>query len=416
MSHDATSVDVLIVGGGLVGSVLAHALASLPLTCALVEARDPRELAQPSFDDRCTALAEGSRRILDGLGLWAALAGHAEPITTIHIGERGRFGTARLHARDYGVAALGCTIANRVMGKVIWDALTEAPRLRTLAPASVVSVRHRDDAVVVDVESATGRQSLHARLLVAADGAGSPLRGALGIAAREDDYAQSAVVVNCLTGKPHRGIAFERFTAHGPLALLPLGQGRMAVVWTVRTDDAAELMSLPDAAFRARLQRAFGYRLGSIRQCGTRIVHPLRRVVSESINGQRAVLIGNAAASLHPVAGQGFNLALRDVAELADCLAAAVQRGANNDADVGSPAVLRDYRQARAADRRRVVTLTHGLVQLFGCGVPGAGLVRGMSLAAFDRLPPLKAVLAEQMMGLAGRQPALARGLPVGTP
>ncbi len=414
MSQEPTSVDVLVVGGGLVGSVLAHALAPLPLTCALVEARDPRELVQPGFDDRCTALAEGSRRILDGLGLWAALAGHAEPITTIHIGERGRFGAARLHARDYGVAALGCTIANRVMGQVIWDALADAPRLRTLAPASVVSVQPQNDAVVVDVESATGRQSLRARLLVAADGAGSPLRGALGIAAREDDYAQSAVVVNCLTEKPHRGIAFERFTGDGPLAMLPLDQGRMSVVWTVRGGDAGKLMSLPEAAFRARLQRAFGYRLGRIRQCGTRIVHPLRRVVSESINGQRAVLIGNAAASLHPVAGQGFNLALRDVAVLADCLATAVQYGANTD--IGSPTVLRDYRQARAVDRRRVVTLTHGLVQLFGCALPGAGLVRGMGLAAFDRLPPLKAVLAAQMMGLAGRQPALARGLPVGTP
>jgi 2-octaprenyl-6-methoxyphenol hydroxylase len=194
----------------------------------------------------------------------------------------------------------------------------------------------------------------------------------------------------------------------------------MSVVWTCRTDDADELMQLGDDAFRTRLQRAFGYRLGRIRQCGVRSVHPLRRVVSDVVIGRRAVLVGNAAASLHPVAGQGFNLALRDVAALADAIALTLRgniadiHGTAN-ADIGADSVLSRYQAGRAGDRRRVVSLTHGLVRGFGCALPGAGAVRGLTLSAFDRLPPLKSMLAEQMMGLKGRQPALARGLPVGS-
>jgi 2-octaprenyl-6-methoxyphenol hydroxylase len=413
-------VELIIVGGGLVGSVLALAMQSLPLRCALIEARDPRVLAQPSFDDRSTALAEGSRRILDALGLWPQLAAMAEPITCIHVCERGRFGATRLRADDHGVAALGHTVENRLVGQVVWDALSKVPQLTTLAPARVLAVDTDIQAVSVDVDTGNGTERIRGRLLVAADGADSPLRAALGIKAREDDYQQSAVVLNCTTEKPHRGMAFERFTGDGPLAMLPLGRGRMSVVWTCRADDARQLMQLDDEAFRSRLQRAFGYRLGRIRQCGVRSVHPLRRVVSDQVTGHRAVLIGNAAASLHPVAGQGFNLALRDVATLADALAHALRvdaadPGSAGRVDIGADHVLSRYQSARAEDRRRVVSLTHGLVNVFGCMLPGAGMVRGLTLSAFDRFPPLKNMLAEQMMGLKGRQPALARGLPVGS-
>lgn len=415
-----TEVDVIIAGGGLVGSVLALALQSLPLRCVLIEARDPRKLTQPGFDDRATALAEGSRRILAGLGLWSSLAGQSEPITCIHVCERGRFGAARLHARDVGVEALGYTVENRAVGQVVWDALSEAPRLRTLAPARVLAVDAGKHAVSVDVDTGNGVRSVRGRLLVAADGADSPLRSALGIQARHDDYRQSAVVLNCTTERPHRGIAFERFTRDGPLAMLPLKQGRMSVVWTCRTEDAQALTRLGDEDFRTRLQRAFGYRLGRIRQCGARSVFPLRRVVSHVVVGSRAVLIGNAAASLHPVAGQGFNLALRDVAALADALAAALHVSASGvdetaTVDIGATDVLSGYQAARRQDRRRVVSLTHALVRVFGYSLPGSGAVRGLTLAAFDRLPPLKNRLAEQMMGLTGRQSALARGLPVGS-
>jgi 2-octaprenyl-6-methoxyphenol hydroxylase len=411
LSDRALAADVLIVGGGLAGSVLAAALTQLPLRVTLVESRDPGVLGQPSFDARATAIANGSQRILAALGLWQRLAPDAEPIDSIHIGERGRFGAARLSAREERVAALGYTIENRVVGRVVWDALAGAERFHCLAPAELVAFAPRDDELVAEVVHAGGRRAVSAKLMVAADGAHSVVRDALGIAAREFAYRQSAVTLNCRTDEPHRGRAFERFTAFGPLAVLPLTGNRVSVVWTCAEHEAAELAALDEAAFRARLQSAFGFRLGHITHTGARSVHALKRVLSDELGAERALLFGNAAVSVHPVAGQGFNLALRDVATLTEVLARALQRDAH--ADPGAPDVLERYRTARRSDQQRVATITHGLIRLFGCQAPGLGVLRGLGLAAFDRAPVLKTAFARQMMGLAGRLPGLARGLPV---
>jgi 2-octaprenyl-6-methoxyphenol hydroxylase len=401
--------DVLIVGGGLVGSMLANALAALPLKVVLVEARRVEALEQPSFDGRATALANGSQRILAALELWPAIEAEAQPIRHIHIGERGRFGAARIDAREEGVAALGYTVENRVLGQALWAPLAGRAGFRCLAPAEVRASRVAAGRVEVRLESGGEEQILGARLLVAADGARSMLRASLGIQTRIDDYGQQALIVNCATELPHRARAFERFTRDGPLAVLPLTGHRVAVVWTLPDARASEAAALPEDRFRAALQAAFGHRLGRFERLGRRAAHPLQRVQSETVTRERTILIGNAAVALHPVAGQGFNLAVRDAAALAEVIADALAAG--EGADVGAAEVLARYRDWRRDDQRKLAAFTHALVRGFGVDAPGLGVLRGLGLFAFDLLPGAKPLLARHTMGLAGRVPKLARGL-----
>jgi 2-octaprenyl-6-methoxyphenol hydroxylase len=404
--------DVLIVGGGAVGSALACALADLPLDVVLVEAQEVRLLEQPSFDARVTALANGSQQILAALSLWADLKSHAEAIRKIHISERGRFGAARIQADDEGVPALGYTVENQALGRVLWQRLERAPRFTALAPARVTALELGADFATATVAERDRTLTVRAKLAVAADGARSALRAALGVPVAEHDYDQCACIFNCTTEAPLAGRAYERFTQRGPIALLPLTAARAAVIWTLPAAEAERVAALTDDAFRAELQTAFGQRLGRFTRVGARHLYPLVRIASEAIHGQRAVLIGDAAMRLHPVAGQGFNVALRDVATLAEVLADALHAATpGNPADIGAAALLDRYAAWRKADRARVSRFTHGLIQLFGDAAPGLGIGRGLALMAFDLLPGAKALLARQTMGKAGRLPRLARGL-----
>jgi len=409
LSDEPLRCDVLIVGGGLVGSTLAHALAQIPLRTVLVEERDSSRLQQPSFDDRATALANGSQRILRGLDLWAGLGEAAEPITSIHISERGRFGASRIRAEEEKVPALGFTVENRILGGALWTALRGAQALTCLAPARLASLTVGTDGVSADVESGGSTRSIHAQLVVAADGIRSQVREILGITVDEDRYEQTAVIVNCETDAPHAGRAFERFTPTGPLAFLPLRDSRVSVVWTLDPDEADRVMQLADEAFRAELQSAFGYRLGQILRTGARAAYPLTRLRSASVTAERAVLVGNAAVSVHPVAGQGFNLALRDIAALAEMLAE--ERCVDSAADLGRSALLDRYQARRAGDQKRVATFTHGLIRLFGYEAAPLAITRGLGLMAFDLLPGAKGQVAKHTMGLTGRLSRLARGL-----
>ncbi len=411
MSAGTLQCDVLIVGGGLVGSTLAHALTQIPIRTVVVEERDPSRLEQPSFDDRATALANGSQRILQGLDLWAELAAAAEPIKSIHISERGRFGASRLRAEEEGVPALGYTVENRVLGGTLWPRLEAADGLVCLAPSQLDTLTIEEGGVSARVAVGGSSQAVEAKLVVAADGARSHVRGVLGIGAREDAYDQKAVVINCETERAHGGRAFERFTPTGPLAVLPLRDARVAVVWTLAPEEADRVIELQDEDFRRELQCAFGYRLGRIGRTGVRAAYPLSRVQSTSLTANRAVLVGNAAVSLHPVAGQGFNLALRDIAALAETLADACRGGAA--ADPGAADLLDGYRAWRASDQRRVAAFTHGLVRLFGYEAAPLAMTRGLGLMAFDLLPGAKGSLARHTMGLTGRLSRLARGLPL---
>ena len=406
------SCEVLIVGGGLVGSALANALGRIPVRTALVEAHDPASFGQPGFDGRATALANGSQRILEQLGLWSGLRSEAEPIVSIHIGERGRFGAARIVAEEEGGEALGYTIENRALGEALWRPLERAAGFTSLAPAKLLSFTSDDDSVTAEIDYGGRPGIVRAKLMIAADGARSSVRRSLGIPVRENDYGQRAIIVNATTQAALAGRAFERFTAQGPLAVLPLSRGRAAIVWTLGHAEADRVMALSDDEFRRELQTAFGYRLGRIGRVGRRGVHTLSRVRSGALSDRRTLLVGNAAVSLHPVAGQGFNLALRDVATIAEIIAddAASRREL---ADAGSDAVLGRYGEWRKEDQRKVAWFTHGLIRCFGARAPGLGAARGLGLLAFDVVPGAKPLLARHTMGMAGRLPRLARGLPL---
>ena len=404
-----TECDVLIAGGGPVGSTLAHALAQIPVSTVLVEERAPGQLEAPGFDDRSTALASGSRRILDGLGLWDGVAGEAEPIRTIHISERGRFGASRLRASQEGVRALGYTVENRVLTGAVWPMIREADSVTCMAPGRLEDFEVEASGVTARIGEGGSSRTIRARLLVAADGARSRVRGGLGIGARRDDYGQKGVILNCETEIPHRGRAFERFTPTGPLAMLPLGRGRVSVVWTLPREEGDRIGALDDGPFRDALQKAFGYRLGRIRQVGVRSAWPLHRVRADALTATRAVLVGNAAFSLHPVAGQGFNLALRDIAALSELICDA--RRDDAEADPGAAALLDRYAEWRAADQRRVAGFTHGLMRLFTIDAAPLAVSRGLGLMAFDLAPGARHWLARRAMGLGGRVSRLARGL-----
>lgn len=404
----AVSVDVAIVGGGMVGASLAAALRETDLSVALIEGFAPDAAAQPSFDERTTAIGNGSRAVFEGLGVWPQMAAAGAAIRAIHVSDAGRFGFARLTAPELGLDAFGYVLPNRVIGRALWRALEGAPRLTVLMPARPVQVAVSGASARLEVECPGGaRERVHASLLVAADGAQSVLRSALGLPSHVEDYGQVAVVANVAAECRHDGIAFERFTPVGPLALLPLADGSYTVVWALAPHSAERALSMPDRQFLAELQRRFGWRAGRFMRVGARAAYPLALTRSDATHADRLVLIGNAAQALHPVAAQGFNLGLRDAATLAEALVAAKAQGE----DIGAGAVLGRFAAARAADRRGVTYFTDGLVRLFTSDWPGAGLLRDLGLLAFDLAPPAKRALSRVSWGFAGRLPRLSRGL-----
>ena len=398
--------DVVIVGGGMVGASFALALRSTKLRTLLIEGVPPDSTAQPSFDERTTALGNGSRQVFESLGVWNAMAVDASPIRSIHVSDAGRFGVARLDASEQGVPAFGYVVPNRTIGRVLWKALREAANVTVAVPAQVKAATLRDEAVELEVLAEGNTEYIRAAVAVAADGAGSVLRASAGIDADIEDYEQVAIVVNAATERPNTGEAFERFTPSGPLAVLPTAGGGYTVVWAVRPERAAELTALDDQAFAAQLLTAFGWRVGRWIRVGRRNTYPLALSRAAETVAGRVVLIGNAAQALHPVAGQGFNLGLRDAATLAEMLA-----GAAAEPDFGE--LLARFAAWRAEDRKGVTRFTDGLVKLFGSELPGMGLVRNFGLLLFDMSPTAKRALSRVSWGFAGRMPRLARGLPL---
>lgn len=404
--------DILIAGGGLAGTSLALALvpvAAAGLRVALVEAAPPTGKERAHEDVRALALAYGSRRIFEALGVWEAIAAQATPIEHIHVSERGRFGAVRLSHRDLALSALGYTVEMVWLAKALWQALDERQAITQLAPARVESLRVRDSHAEVTVRQGEARHTLAVRLVVAADGANSALRAAAGIGSEQIVYAQQAVVATVAIGRPHHHTAYERFTPEGPLALVPLAGQRCKLIWSTPSDRVAERLAWSDGEFIARLQDRFGDRLGAFSQPGPRHAYPLVLThVAEPVRA-RLALIGNAAHSVHPVAGQGFNLALRDVAALAETLWEAHQRGE----DIGGLPVLQRYAQWRQHDTCAIQGFTHLLVRLFANEAWPLTAARALGLLAVDQQPPLKRRLLRLTSGLAGRLPRLARGLPL---
>ncbi|HCB12987.1 MAG TPA: 2-octaprenyl-6-methoxyphenyl hydroxylase [Gammaproteobacteria bacterium] len=400
--------DLLIIGGGLVGASLACALDGLNLRIGLVEAAPLAVSEHPSYDDRILALAQGTRRIFQTLGLWEMLAETATPIRHIHISERGSPGFAHLDCCDEGVEALGYVAEARQIGAAL---LTKLPALRhveLLCPARLETVAIEPDTVCATVRF-SGEQTveLRTRLLVAADGAQSPVRQQLGIAALRWEYGQQAVIANVTPALPHRNVAYERFTPDGPIALLPMSENRCAVVCTVNDADVPAVMALDDAGFLALLHQRFGDRLGPFQRTGQRQAYPLFLLKSREHARQRVAIIGNAAHTLHPIAGQGFNLGIRDVAALAEVIADA--HHANED--IGDLKALNRYAGWRRWDQQQTIAFTDALHRVFINPLPPVRAARNLGLLAFDLLPPIKHWFARQTMGLDGRVPKLVRGL-----
>jgi 2-polyprenyl-6-methoxyphenol 4-hydroxylase len=403
----APQYDVVIVGAGMVGASLALALTHQqhrPLRLLLVEAsalqRNSTSL-QPGFDARSTVLSAGTVSYFRELGLWDTLGASATPIERIHVSDQGRFGSVRLDAHDEGVDALGHVVENADIGRALNAALFAAAGLELCAPVAVEQLLPDPLGMRLRLKGAEGECTIGAALVVLAEGGRSGLPAQLGIAHHNESYGQSAVIANVAFTNPHKHIAYERFTPKGPVALLPLadrdGSHRAALVWTHGEADAQQILALDDAAFLARLQRDFGGRVGSFTRVGKRVAFNLALQVAEEQIRPGLVLLGNVAHSLHPVAGQGFNLALRDTMTLARNIRESLQQGANP----GAFARLQLYQAAVLQDQSHTITFSDYMTRLFSSSNRMLGLVRQVGMASIDLVPPLKNQLTRQAMGLA---------------
>ncbi|HET7611905.1 MAG TPA: 2-octaprenyl-6-methoxyphenyl hydroxylase [Rhodanobacteraceae bacterium] len=390
--------DLLIVGGGLVGASLALALDAAGRSVTLVEAMAPRAGGAAGDDDRNLVLARASVNALRSLGVWPRLEAAAGTIRHLEVSRAGEFGRVRMSAEDAGVDALGRVVPGRVLASALEARLAEARHVQRLVPAALESLTPTDSGWLARIATGGEVREIEAGLVVGADGSASMVRRQVGIEAHEHDYWQSLFVctVSCGHDLPDR--AFERFTDDGPVALLPLPNRRRGLVLTVDASRHDEVAAMDDAVFLAMAQQRFGWKLGAFSRPGRRFPHRIRRVVAQALTARRAVLVGNAAQTVHPIGAQGFNLGLRDALVLAETVGAAD--------DPGAPDLLADYAARRQPDREGVLAFSHGLVSLACLAQPALAPLRSLAMVAFDRLPPLRHAMARRGMGFRGRPPA----------
>ena len=319
---------VLIVGGGLVGASLAIALDAAGIGATLVETAAPRTDQQPSYDERNLALARATVNGLDAIGVWRHAAARATPIRRIHVSRAGEFGSARIDAARHGVDALGWTLPARELGAALLRRLDECTRLTRLAPATLQTLQPLATGWRAGIATAEGVRQVDAALLVGADGSESFVRTQLGIGAERHDYEQTLFVSTVTPERDHAGRAYERFADDGPVALLPLAERRCGLVLTVPANQAEAVASMDDERFIDVAQQRFGWRLGRLKRPGRRHPYAIHRIAAQQLTGPRAVLVGNAAQTIHPIGAQGFNLGLRDALTLSELLAAAADPGA----------------------------------------------------------------------------------------
>lgn len=395
--------DLLIVGGGPIGLSLACALSGRGLRIALLEARPPAF----GSDRRRFALAHASRCILDSLGLWDGLSN--TPIHGIHVSERGRPAMVRLDRREHGLPALGHVIDAGALLERLHRHRSRLDDVDWLCPATLEDLSLHPDRVRIDYHDGTITRTVTTRLLVAADGGRSAVREQLGIPIWRLAYGQAAVVADLTMARPHHNTAYERFTEDGPLALLPLETQRCALVCTVADDELESTLALDESAFAADIEQRFGERLGGVRTVGPRSGYPLTLVRAREQTRHRTLIIGNAAHTLHPIAGQGLNLGLRDAAVLAELIAEAQCDGV----DIGTPELRERYVDRRRWDQRQALVFTDLLARLFVNPLPPPRLARSAGLGLLELLPPAKQALGHYNLGLSGRLPRLAMGLPL---
>lgn len=397
MQHD---YDLLIGGGGLAGNCLALALKDSGLKIALIEAISRQQLQDSPAGDRALALSAGTVLMLNALGLWENVKHHATPIKKIHISDKGHFGKTRLNAKKEGVEALGYVIAARDIETHVAQ-MVEHANIKQFCPARVTGLISAQDSINISLKKANEPLNLSAKLLVGADGGQSTIRKLLDISQHKTDYNQTALVTTVKSVLPHHNTAYERFTSSGPLALLPLDSQHEAIVWTRNHEDAEHLLLASDAEFIAEIQSCFGYRLGDLSLSAPRRAFPLTLVRAESMQSGRSVIIGNAVHQLHPVAGQGFNLGLRDVVQLAEMLINQHQKSA----DIGDIEFLKHYATTRQQDHNKVIKFTDSTVKIFSNQWLALAAIRNSGLTLIDHLPFAKSLLTHHAMGLTGRLP-----------
>lgn len=429
MSNNKQFFDIIISGGGLSGGLMALSLADLTktdgslLSIAIVEANKPElstlagqkaELnthTSPLFDDRVLALSHASAKYLDRVGVWQHISNDACAIDKIDISDRGHYGKARLEAKDHGVSALGYVIAMAKIGQGQLTALACKKNVHWFTPDTISAIDWQPNSKlntnfnnelannIVNVTLNSG-DVLQTSLLLGCDGVNSPCRKLANIDVNKSDYQQVALIANVATKKAHNNKAFERFTEFGPIAMLPLvtlnsSQSRCSLVWTMPAEQSEELLAHNNEEFSQQLELAFGSWLGEITQVGKRDVYPLVLLHAKQQTYHRMALIGNASHTIHPIAGQGFNLGLRDVQLMANLVTKQLQ----NNADIGSFTLLNDYAKKRAKDQKQIITLTDSLVTLFSNNLPPLVAGRNISLKIMNYLQPMKKTLVNKLMG-----------------
>lgn len=399
--------DIAIVGGGLAGASLAVALAPLGYDVRVIEAVAYKAATQPSYDDRTLAVSHSSCKILNSIGLWESLQSDATAIRKIFVTELNRPGRVVLDPAEMGLTEFGHVVEARSFGAVVTQVLAQTANIGVISPARVSDISLGASHASIKLETDTGEEELRARLVVAADGANSFIRSHLQIPIQSRDYGQTAIICNITPERAHDGRAFECLTDTGPFAVLPHTGKRCGLVWSVATEGAAEILALDDTTFISRAQERFGDRLGAFTKVGQRSAYPLKLVRATEDIRERLVILGNAAHAIHPIGAQGFNLALRDAAVLAEILAD------DEHGDPGETGLLNTYSQWRQHDQRATITASDGMARLFAHPSVFAAGLRTTGLIAHAMFPSLRRKSAIKAMGYRGRVPRLALGEPL---
>lgn len=398
--------DVVIIGAGMVGASLACTLAPSGLRIAIIESVTLSNEQQPSYDDRGITLSPSSKRILERIDVWKQIESFTTPIKKIHVSEQGRFGFTHLDADELGYSELGNVVVARSLGQALHKKMSTYENIELICPAELKHFQRTDSGMHLEITRSDKTETISAGLLVGADGSRSLVRRLAGINTKENDFKQTAIVANVTTQKQNNAVAYERFTKHGPVALLPIDQNRSVLVFTVDKENATSYLNMSDEAYIKAVESEFGRRLGNIEQVGQRRSYPILFIEAVEQYQQQLILLGNAAHSIHPNSAQGFNLGLRDVAGLAECIFAGIEKGLATD----NISILENYIKLREADQQRVMNFTNRLASSFYNELPLLSSARNIAMLLLDSIPDLKSSFVEKTMGIAGLQPRLVRG------
>ena len=404
MATTQQKFDIVIAGGGLSGALAAIALSQIkvkqnkPLSIAVIEKNPLQSDPKQSFDDRVLALSHASAAYLNDLGVWQHLTAVSQAISTIHISDRSYYGKARVYAQDHNVEALGYVIEMAKIGKALLQTLQHNKQVTWFCPETINTIEWQQESVTIELCSG---EQLTTALLLGCDGAQSQCRQAANIAVNAKPYEQAALIANVAMVKPHHNIAYERFTEYGPIAMLPLNDTnnsnsqRCSLVWTLPPEQAKKMHNLDDESFKVVLEQAFGSWLGGVEKVGSRHIYPLHLVQAQEQVYHRMVLIGNASHTIHPIAGQGFNLGLRDVQQLAEHIEQAIA----DKADHTQFSQLSLYAEKRSQDHQAIIQLTDSLVTLFSNQLPPLVAGRNIGLKVLNYVKPIKQAFVNKTMG-----------------